>query len=151
MLRIVTQVDINTAEHQIVDLVYQFPAVLLPKSPQTLDMPISSASLKDTSRLKQWCILLTLYQQTSLKIGMANQTVARIQATFGTGNTILGAIIAGLLTQHKMVTKSNGQKVTNGQIVTANNDVAYFTNAMLALEEFGRFDLMIHFGIGILR
>uniref|UniRef100_A0A7I4YG28 AAA_12 domain-containing protein n=1 Tax=Haemonchus contortus TaxID=6289 RepID=A0A7I4YG28_HAECO len=134
MLHIVTQVEPNTIGHQILDLVYRNSPASLPNPPQKTDKPTSSVSLPDSFRLKQQRISLTPDQRSSLELGMANHPIAEIQAAFGTGKTILGAIIAGLLAQQK-----------RGPIIvtaTTNNAVAHFTNTMLALEEFQHIRLL---------
>ncbi|KAK5984146.1 hypothetical protein GCK32_022901, partial [Trichostrongylus colubriformis] len=128
MLHIVERVEQGTIGHRILDAVYRKPAPAAALPTTNASQPTSPHPFPDTFRVNQQTITLTTDQRASLELGLANHPIAEIQAVFGTGKTVLGAIIAGLLVQRKQ-----GPLIVTA---TTNNAVAHFANTMLSIEEF---------------
>ncbi|KAK5975184.1 hypothetical protein GCK32_015656, partial [Trichostrongylus colubriformis] len=128
MLHIVERVEQGTIGRRILDAVYRKPAPAAVLPTTNASQPTSPRPFPDTFRVNPQTMTLTTDQRASLELGLANHPIAEIQAAVGTGKTVLGAIIAGLLVQRKQ-----GPLIVTA---TTNNAVAHFANTMLSIEEF---------------
>ncbi|VDP34816.1 unnamed protein product [Heligmosomoides polygyrus] len=124
MPHLVDNIPSSSVGSLILDTVYGNPHLLrrrIPPLPPAIAHPASF-------RFRDRYLPLTTDQRAALELGVAGHPIVAIQAAYGTGKTVLGAIITGLL-----VCNQRGPIIITA---TTNHAVGHFTTTLLAMRAF---------------
>uniref|UniRef100_A0A7I4XTX1 AAA_11 domain-containing protein n=1 Tax=Haemonchus contortus TaxID=6289 RepID=A0A7I4XTX1_HAECO len=127
-LHIVERIPSGTTGHRILDTVYRKSTFDCPSPSTGAYHQAAPSNFPNTVRTNHQTITLTTDQQAAFALAMAGHPISGINAAFGTGKTLLAAIIAAYYVKRGM-----------GPIIvttTTNNGAAQFTNTLLTLKGF---------------